>query len=158
MHDVPGSITELMAAVVPFRYRHHKLEVGLVSSRTHAWCLPMGLATGSLNPAYVGCSAAWEEGGFLGECSRTCIGSIEEHFGESTFIIRLYPLLVGSELAWWPDGGHRIRKWFSLRDAAASIDHQLFVELILALPFTLTMVEDDFHAPPIDLDLLAATA
>ena len=117
-----------MSAVIPYRHDSEgKLEILLVTSRRRQhWVLPKGKVKDGLLPNASAAREAYEEAGLIGTVSPETVGSYrqprsrENHAPEAAEVL-VYPMLVLSENATWPEMDQRKRQWMSLDDALQSI-------------------------------------
>lgn len=81
---------------------------------------------------------AFEEAGLVGEIDRTPVGfyhyikSLDN--GASTLCrVDVFPMKVSKQRKNWPERDQRITRWFSLAEAAQSVDEEELRDLILGL-------------------------
>lgn len=141
METLPPSL-ELKAgreqiAALPYRMDKKRPFILLVTSRgTGRWVLPKGwIEFSDPDPAEAAAREALEEAGVIGEIHKAGIGFYNYSKlldgGESTLCrVRVYPLLVKSQLKNFKEAGQRILEWFTIEDAADAIKEPELAELI----------------------------
>lgn len=78
---------------------------------------------------------AYEEAGVEGKVTGNCIG-IYSHTKslrkneDLPFVVAIYPMKVARMLLDYPEKSQRKRKWFSLKKAAAVVDHPELRQII----------------------------
>ena len=126
------------AAALPFRFANGALEVMLITTRTtHRFCLPKGWPMGNRSLSEVARIEAFEEAGIEGKVSSATLG-VYFYWKrlKKVFIpikVSVFPLEVTCEIAHWPEGAERQRKWLPSEDAALLIDEPELVSLLCSL-------------------------
>lgn len=100
--------------------------------------IPKGWPIPGLTLAKAAAQEAFEEAGIEGAVDQTPIGSFrhtKQHLTLGLFDVSIvvHPLAVERELAEWPERSQRERKWFSIKQAATSVDSDELKQLILEL-------------------------
>ena len=110
-----------------FRVRRGKPEVLLVTSRgSGRWIVPKGWPIDGKTPADSAAQEAWEEAGVIGRPFDRCLGlysyvkTLVEN-RDSPIVALVYPIKVKSLAKKFPEEGQRVRKWFSMKKAAALV-------------------------------------
>ncbi len=127
-----GATAVRQIAALPYRTIGEGLsaptEVLLVTSRgTGRWVLPKGNVNKREAPHMAAAREALEEAGVTGAVCPSALGS---YFYRKTLTsgaairaeVQLFPLAVTGELDEWPEADQRTRRWFSLTEAAASVE------------------------------------
>jgi 8-oxo-dGTP pyrophosphatase MutT (NUDIX family) len=126
-------------AALPIRRCHDgELEVLLVTSReTRRWVLPKGWLKTAHAPSVMAGIEAWEEAGVRGEVAATPLGAFSyyKRRNDTKVLIRVDVFLLDVSLLepQWPEADQRVRRWFSLIEAAAAVDEAGLKTLILGL-------------------------
>ena len=99
----------------------------LVTSRdTKRWIIPKGWPIKGRKPSEAAAQEALEEAGIIGETAKKPVGSYRyRKRREADFDlceVQVYELAVRKELKNWQEKGQRERRWFTLEEAAASIE------------------------------------
>lgn len=102
-------------------------KVLLVTSRdTKRWIIPKGWPMKGRKPSEAAAQEALEEAGVIGQAARNPVGSYRyRKRREADFNlceVQVYELAVRKELNNWQEKGQRERRWFTLEEAAASIE------------------------------------
>jgi 8-oxo-dGTP pyrophosphatase MutT (NUDIX family) len=125
----------LQYGVLPWRL-DRRVEVMLITSReTYRWVIPKGWPLmGQSGPASAA-EEAREEAGVEGEVDSQTIGTYPYvkrlKDGEvRPLTVEVFALRVTRELSDWPEQGQRQRRWFTLAEAAQSVDEQELAEII----------------------------
>ncbi|CAN5264999.1 hypothetical protein BH11PSE2_BH11PSE2_05390 [soil metagenome] len=123
--------------VLPWR-RDEQVEVMLVTSReTYRWVIPKGWPMVDHTAADSAAREAFEEAGVEGDTDGLPIGAYPYlkrlKDGEvRPLTVEVFPLKVTRELPEWPEQAERQRRWFTLDDAANSVDELELAEIIQA--------------------------
>ena len=129
-----GSLAEIMRqiAVLPYRFsgsgKDGPTEILLVTSRgTGRWVIPKGNPLTGMDRHASAAVEAEEEAGVLGAVCQTSIGSYEYRKRRANgaaimYNVEVFPLAVTRELDEWKEMDERERRWFTLDQAAASVD------------------------------------
>ena len=113
-----------------------ELEILLVSSReTARWVIPKGWPMKGRKPHAAAALEALEEAGVTGTISKLPIGTYnyDKRLSDGDVItctVEVYPMMVGVELADWPEREQRSRQWFSLTAAAEAVEEDTLKTLI----------------------------
>ena len=119
-------------AVLPYRFggpdKDGPTEILLVTSRgTGRWVIPKGNPLTGLDRHASAAVEAEEEAGVIGAVCPTSIGSYEYRKRRANgaaimYNVEVFPLAVTRELDEWKEMDERERRWFTLDQAAASVD------------------------------------
>lgn len=119
-------------AVLPYRFggldKDGPTEILLVTSRgTGRWVIPKGNPLTGLDRHASAAIEAEEEAGVLGAVCPTSIGSYEYRKRRANgaaimYNVEVFPLAVTRELDEWKEMDERERRWFTLDQAASSVD------------------------------------
>ncbi|WP_192878865.1 DUF47 family protein [Sphingopyxis lindanitolerans] len=119
-------------AVLPYRFggpdKDGPTEILLVTSRgTGRWVIPKGNPLTGLDRHASAAVEAEEEAGVIGAVCPTSIGSYEYRKRRANgaaimYDVEVFPLAVTRELDEWKEMDERERRWFTLDQAAASVD------------------------------------
>lgn len=124
-------------AALPFRVNASELQILLVTSRSsHRWIVPKGWPIPGLQPHEAAAQEAFEEAGVVGRAIAASVGQFQSQKGGRVgrpieTRITVYPLEVGAERARWPEMRERERRWFSVEDAARSVQNDGLKRIIL---------------------------
>lgn len=112
------------SAAIPYRRGDdERLEVLLVTARRSGrWVLPKGSVRPGFLPDAVAAKEAFEEGGVVGEVSRTTLTTYQQTKRQPTgdplpLYVEVYPLAVTTEVMTWPEMSVRKRAWFPIDKA-----------------------------------------
>jgi 8-oxo-dGTP pyrophosphatase MutT (NUDIX family) len=100
--------------------------------------IPKGWPMRGKSLATAAAQEAFEEAGVKGKVDAKPLGTFR-HTKQSLGLglldvsIVVHPLAVDRELAEWPEAGQRKRKWFSLKQAAQSVDSEELKRIIREL-------------------------
>ncbi len=127
-----GETAVRQIAALPYRTIGEGLsaptEILLVTSRgTGRWVVPKGNVGKREAPHMAAAREALEEAGVAGAICPSALGS---YFYRKTLSsgaairaeVQVFPLAVTAELDEWPEAAQRVRRWFSLTEAAAAVD------------------------------------
>lgn len=112
------------------------VSVLLVTSReTKRWVVPKGNPATGLTPHAAAAAEAEEEAGVRGAVCPIPLGSYRYRKRRKTgaslmFDVDVYPLSVSEELPDWKEAHQRIRRWFSLAEAAGMVEEADLADLI----------------------------
>ncbi|MGN6692421.1 MAG: DUF47 family protein [Sphingopyxis sp.] len=119
-------------AVLPYRFsgadKDGPTEILLITSRgTGRWVVPKGNPLTGLDRHASAAVEAEEEAGVIGAVCPTSIGSYEYRKRRANgaaimYNVEVFPLAVTRELDEWKEMDERERRWFTLDQAAASVD------------------------------------
>ena len=104
-----------------------RAQVLLVTGRRSGrWMIPQGLADGWQEPG-AAATEAYEEAGVEGALDPEPLGAFRHMkqqvlVGELEVSILVYPLAVERELEDWPEAGERNRRWFTIKQAASTVN------------------------------------
>jgi 8-oxo-dGTP pyrophosphatase MutT (NUDIX family) len=115
-----------------------RLVLLITSRETRRWVIPKGWAEKGVAPHEQAAREAFEEAGLQGEIGVKPIGSyryLKRLQGGQTVPCRVdvFPLTVDHRLDDWPEKGQREATWLAPADAAALVDEQGLVALLLEL-------------------------
>jgi len=113
MHlSASGNQPVSQAGVIPFRRTADgKLEVLLVSSRSHGWIFPKGHLEPLIAAADMGAIEALEEAGVRGQVEPASLGTWTYAKGGCTYRVAFYDLQVDHVLDTWKEQHRRRRRW-----------------------------------------------
>lgn len=127
-------------AVLPYRTLgpavDAPIEILLITSReTKRWIVPKGGLMKGMSPHAAAALEAQEEAGVVGAVCPTPLGSYRyrkrRSSGASVWAdVAVFPFSVTEELDTWDEQHERVRRWFSLADAANAVDEQDLAALI----------------------------
>jgi predicted phosphate transport protein (TIGR00153 family) len=127
-------------AVLPYRTAgpavDAPIEILLITSReTKRWIVPKGGLMKGMSPHAAAALEAREEAGVLGAVCPTPLGSYRyrkrRSSGASVWAdVAVFPFAVTEELDTWDEQHERVRRWFSLAEAANAVDEQDLAALI----------------------------
>ncbi|MCR0985718.1 NUDIX hydrolase [Roseomonas populi] len=126
---------------MPLRRQEGEVRVLLLTSRgTGRWVLPKGWAEEGLTGAEVAAKEAFEEAGLVGEVQPDPLGvySYVKAMPQEQVMpcrVEVFALWVGQQLGDWPEREQRVRRWFSLSEAAGKVhedDLRLLLERLAA--------------------------
>jgi 8-oxo-dGTP pyrophosphatase MutT (NUDIX family) len=123
------------SGVLPYRRRDDKIEVLLITSiRKKKWIIPKGYVEFNLSHFESAKKEAFEEAGVYGENETIELGSFKVHKEIGACFIRVYSMEVNKMLDDYPDKEKRRRKWFSIEEAAKSVEIPELKQIITTLP------------------------
>jgi ADP-ribose pyrophosphatase YjhB (NUDIX family) len=105
--------------------------------------IPKGWPMDGKSLAKAAAQEAFEEAGVEGKVDDKPLGTFrhtKQHItlGMMEVSIVVHPLAVEREFADWPEHGQRQRKWFSIKQAALTVDSDELKKIILELKGTLS--------------------
>lgn len=121
--------------VLPWRIST-RLEVLLITSReTARWVIPKGWPMKNKGGPQSAAREAFEEAGIEGEFDTQSIGAYPyvKRLKDGTtrpLTVEVFALKVSRELPHWPEQKQRQRRWFSLAEAAESVDEPELADII----------------------------
>ena len=127
----------LQYGVLPWRF-DQRLEVLLITSReTYRWVIPKGWPIKDKSGPFSAAEEAREEAGVEGEVDSQAIGTYPylkrmKNGDMRPLTVEIFPLRVTLELSDWPEQGERQRRWFTLAEAAESVDEDELADIIRA--------------------------
>jgi 8-oxo-dGTP pyrophosphatase MutT (NUDIX family) len=125
----------LQYGVLPWR-SGSQVEVMLITSReTYRWVIPKGWPLLDQPAPVSAAQEAREEAGIEGDVDSHAIGTYPYvkrlKTGEvRPLTVEVFALRVSRELHDWPEKDQRQRRWFSLEEAAGSVDESELADLI----------------------------
>lgn len=121
-----------------WRIRRGRPEVLLITSRdTRRWIIPKGWPIAGIEPPQSALREAWEEAGVRGTVAPDPVGeyryvkTMRGAPGVPCTVV-VYPVMVGSLAAAFPERHERRRRWFSATKAARKLAEAELCALILA--------------------------
>jgi 8-oxo-dGTP pyrophosphatase MutT (NUDIX family) len=113
-------------------------KVLLVTSRdTKRWIIPKGWPMKGRKPSKAAAQEALEEAGVIGEAAKKPVGSYRYRKRREVDFdvceVQVYELAVRKQLKKWQEKGQRERRWFTLEEAAASIEEADLAALLRRL-------------------------
>ncbi len=137
----------IQTGALPWRIgRGKRAEVLLVTGRRSGrWMIPKGWPIQGMSLAKAAAQEAFEEAGVEGSVDDKPLGNFrhtKQHLtlGLLDVSIVVHSLAVERELPEWPEHGQRQRKWFSIKQAAQTVDSDELKLLILELKVTIAGV------------------
>ena len=110
------------SAVIPYRIRHGKVEVLLITSRKgKRWILPKGICEPDLSSAESAAKEALEEAGVEGRTSESIVGTYDYQKWGGTCTVQVFAMRVETVHEEWLES-HRLRIWLSPTEAAERVD------------------------------------
>ena len=126
------------SGVLPYRRRDDKIEVLLITSiRKKKWIIPKGYVEFNLSHFESAKKEAFEEAGVYGENETFELGSFKVNKAIGICYIQVYSMEVNKMLDDYPDKEKRKRKWFSIEEAAQSVEIPELKQIITNLPLKL---------------------
>ena len=123
------------SGVIPYRKVDDQWEILLVTSRSgKRWIIPKGIVDPGLTPAESAAKEAQEEAGIFGTVETPAIGRYTYMKWNGTCRVKVFPMQVKEELAEWPEGDFRKRKWFTLNAAVQVLKIKKLKKLVKRLP------------------------
>ncbi|WP_171239979.1 NUDIX hydrolase [Ruegeria sp. HKCCA5491] len=115
------------SAALCYRVLENGPEVLLVTTRKSGrWIIPKGGLIDGLSPSATARQEAWEEAGAIGDCTPDVIGNFlyyknRRRKGPVLCVVDVFPLLVRSTAAFYPECHERQRAWLSPQKAASRV-------------------------------------
>ncbi len=135
-----GGQLPIQTGALPWRLGPgNRPQVLLVTGRNSGrWMIPKGWPMRGKTLAKAAAQEAFEEAGVKGTVSEKPMGSFRHVKLHLVFMplevnILVHPLAVKRELSKWPESSQRERRWFTLDEAASSVDSPELGQLILRL-------------------------
>jgi 8-oxo-dGTP pyrophosphatase MutT (NUDIX family) len=128
----------LQVAALPWRKRHGRIEILLVTSReTRRWVIPKGGVMAHLVDMNAARQEAFEEAGIAGRMRRKPIGNYtyRKRAGESSgrlCAVKVFALEVRRELRNWPERSQRERRWFTIEQVLQRVGERELRRIIRA--------------------------
>jgi 8-oxo-dGTP pyrophosphatase MutT (NUDIX family) len=125
----------LQYAALPYRLAG-ELEILLVTSReTQRWVIPKGWPMKDRKPHAAAAREALEEAGVTGKVAKAVFGAYRyvkrlKNGAPLVCTVEVYPLLVERQRKRWPEQHQRTAHWFSVAEAAESVDEPELQALI----------------------------
>ncbi|WP_179378680.1 NUDIX hydrolase [Jannaschia marina] len=127
-------------AALPLRWNDKdKVEVLMITSRdTGRWLVPKGWTMKDVKPWAAAAIEALEEAGAKGHIGREVFGtySYDKRLDDGTkqpCRVRVYPMIVDRLKSNWKEKDQRVRRWFSLKEAAKRVDEPELAEMLQRL-------------------------
>ena len=124
------------AAVIPFRIRHERLEIALVTTpRGKRWVVPKGSLDAGERSRDAAIRETEEEAGLIGDLERKPLGRYQFTRAKERYEVQVYLMRVTTVLDSWLEAGLRRRRWLRVDKAAALVraDLQPFVHVVKRL-------------------------
>jgi len=124
-------------AALPYRVIGETVEILLVTSlRTHRWIIPKGWPMEGQQPPVCAAREAHEEAGVSGEIDAVEIGQyryFKQVKGNVSVPckVEVFALKVTRERKAWPEKDERVRRWYTVAEAASAVDEPQLRLLIL---------------------------
>jgi 8-oxo-dGTP pyrophosphatase MutT (NUDIX family) len=118
------------AAVIPFRIRHKRLEIALVTTPNgKRWVVPKGSLDEGERSRDAAIRETEEEAGLIGDLKPRPLGRYRFTRDKERYEVEVYLMRVTVVLKSWLEAGLRRRRWLSVDKAAALVraDLQPFV-------------------------------
>nr|WP_282022136.1 NUDIX hydrolase [Ruegeria faecimaris] len=116
------------SAALCYRVQRGTPQVLLITTRgSGRWIIPKGNLIEGLSPSGTASQEAWEEAGVTGTCTPNAFGQFLHYKrrykkGSAVYLVDVYPLVVKSLAARYPEWQERKRRWFSLGHAASRVN------------------------------------
>ncbi len=140
LQDLASTGAGQQYGVLPWRKdRHGNVQVLLITSRTRGrWIVPKGWLSRGKAPCLSAALEAFEEAGVIGEVVSHPLASYRyvkqgEDGVRQHRRVTLFSLRVVGTLTNWPERGQRKRRWFSLAEAADTVDDPELVRIVGAI-------------------------
>jgi len=127
------------AAVIPFRIRHERLEIALVTTPNgKRWVVPKGSLDEGERSRDAAIRETEEEAGLIGDLKPKPLGRYRFTRDKERYEVDVYLMRVTVVLKSWLEAGLRRRRWLSVDKAAALVraDLQPFVHVAQRLVHT----------------------
>ena len=131
---------EQQYGVLPWREdKHGNVQVLLITSRTRGrWIVPKGWPMRHRAPYLSAALEAFEEAGVIGEVLSHPLASYHsvkegDDGGTHHRRVTLFSFRVVGTLTHWPEQGQRKRRWFSLAEAAGTVDDPELARIVRAI-------------------------
>jgi ADP-ribose pyrophosphatase YjhB (NUDIX family) len=126
----------VQTGALPFRVDRQRVEILLVTGRRSGrWTIPKGWPMPGRSLAGAAAREAFEEAGVKGVVDRRPIGKFrhikQTMMGDLEVSIVVHSMAVETEEKEWPERGQRMRRWFTFKEAAATVDSAELRQLIL---------------------------
>ena len=121
------------AAVIPFRIRHKRVEIALVTSLSgKRWVVPKGSLDEGERSRDAAIRETVEEAGLIGDLERKPLGRYNFTRANERYVVEVYLMRVTMVLDSWLEERLRRRRWIAVNKAAALVgaDLQPFVHLV----------------------------
>ena len=114
------------AAVIPYRLREQRVEIGLVTSHGgKRWVVPKGSLDDGEAAVDAAIREAEEEAGLIGELVEQPIGTYRYTKQNDRYHVDVYLMRVTVVLDSWEEAGHRHRRFMSVDDALTQLRPEL---------------------------------
>jgi 8-oxo-dGTP pyrophosphatase MutT (NUDIX family) len=124
------------AAVIPFRIRHERVEIALVTTPGgKRWVVPKGSLDEGERPRDAAIRETEEEAGLIGDLERKPLGRYRFTRDKEIYEVEVYLMHVTIVLDYWLEAGQRRRRWIKVDKAAALVrsDLQPFLHAVRRL-------------------------
>ena len=121
------------AAVIPFRIRHERVEIALVTTLSgKRWIVPKGSLDEGEHSRDAAILETEEEAGLIGDLERKPLGRYRFTRSNERYVVDVYLMRVTVVLDHWLEAGVRRRRWMKIDKAAALVGTELqrFVHLV----------------------------
>ena len=131
--------TKKQYAALPYIVFRDHVEVLLITTRRSGrWIIPKGWPETDLLPHRLASLEAFEEAGLKGQIGKKSIGSFSyvktlDDASQVICDVEVFPLEVSAQYLDWPEKGQRELNWLKPKQAAALIEEENLVKLILDL-------------------------
>ncbi|MGB3562306.1 MAG: NUDIX hydrolase [Thermoanaerobaculia bacterium] len=135
------------SAVIPYRLRHGKPEILLITSRhKRRWVIPKGIIEPDLSPAASAAKEALEEAGVEGRVGAEPLGSYQYDKWGGTCSVEVFVLEVDRVHDEWAEA-NRQRLWLSPAEAAERVDEEDLARLITDFSSSIGETAGDDRSP-----------
>lgn len=123
------------SGVIPYRVVRGKIEVLLITSRKKKkWIIPKGLVENGFTQQESAAKEALEEAGIEGFVHDKDVGEYRFEKWGGICVVKVFLLSVEKIHDTWLEAYVRKRKWFTIREAAESVEREKLRELIMGVP------------------------
>ncbi len=122
------------SGVIPYRKTPDGLEILLITSlKKKKWIIPKGYIEFNLSAFESAKKEALEEAGIIGANETFELGAFENLKSIGLCHVKVFAMQVIDVLDDYPEKDRRKRKWFNLKEAAASVDIPAVSSMIMSL-------------------------
>jgi phosphohistidine phosphatase len=113
------------SAVIPFRRKHHGVEILLITSRgKKRWIFPKGVIDPGLTARGSALKEAREEAGIEGKILENPVGEYHYEKWNGSIRVQVFAMEVTRTLEHWEEEDERERKWLHAGRAADRLDRK----------------------------------
>ena len=114
------------AAVIPFRIRHKRVEIALVTTlRGKRWVIPKGSLDEGERARDAAIRETVEEAGLMGDLERKPLGHYNFTRANEKYVVEVYLMRVTRVLDSWLEARLRTRRWIAVDKAASLVGADL---------------------------------